>query len=234
MTPRDAVERAYRALMPDWHTFALFVAGSMALIASPGADFAFVLSRALAGGRRAGVAAALGIGTGLLVHTAVAAGGLVAVLRASPVAFQALRWAGAAYLVYLGARTLASRAAFESGRAGEAAATPARLGAVYRRGVLTNVLNPKVALTFGAFLPQFLPPTASGGASAAGVAGLGLAICAMAVAWFSVVGVASGALRRHVVGNRVVAGVARWGTGSLLIAFGVRLAWGRVGGGGGD
>ena len=210
--------------MPDWPTFALFAAGALALIASPGADFVFVLSRALSGGRRAGVAAALGIGTGLLAHTAVAAGGLVALLRSSPAAFDALRWAGAAYLVYLGARTLASRSMFD---AGSAAVEPERLGAVYRRGVLTNALNPKVALTFGAYLPQFLPPAtdAGGGASAGGVFALGLVICAMAVAWFSLVGVASGSLRRALVGSPVAAGIARWGTGGLLVAFGLRLAW---------
>jgi threonine/homoserine/homoserine lactone efflux protein len=140
---------------------ALFAAAVFVLNATPGVDFLLTVSRTLQGGVRAGVAAVLGINAGCVVHALAAAFGLAALLAVHPAAFQALQWAGAAYLAWLGLGMW--REAWRSS-GGASSASEAR-GAVaarsvwldFRAGLLTNVLNPKVALFFLAFLPQFVP-----------------------------------------------------------------------------
>ncbi|HNT39795.1 MAG TPA: LysE family translocator [Rubrivivax sp.] len=144
------------ALGIGWHELALFTAATFVLNATPGVDLLLTVSRTLQGGARAGVAAALGIAAGCAVHALGAAFGLASLLAVSPRAFTALQWAGAAYLLWL-ALGLA-RSAWRGGAAqGAPPATPPRAaGADFRRGLLTNVLNPKVAIFFLAFLPQFI------------------------------------------------------------------------------
>ncbi len=147
------------ALLPGTAEAAVFAAAVFVLNATPGVDFLLTVSRTLQGGVRAGVAAALGINAGCVVHALAAAFGLAALLALHPQAFQVIQWSGAAYLVWLGVGLL--RQALRSGGV-QAAAGP---GAVerqpwwtdFRAGLLTNVLNPKVALFFLAFLPQFVP-----------------------------------------------------------------------------
>ncbi len=138
---------------PDAAMFALAV---LVLNATPGVDFLLVVSRTLQGGARAGVAAALGINAGCVVHALAAAFGLAAVLALQPAAFQLIQWAGAAYLVWLGLGLL--HQAWRGAGLAAAAPMPARSWATdCRFGLLTNLLNPKVALFFLAFLPQFVP-----------------------------------------------------------------------------
>jgi len=145
-------------LLPGPAEAAVFAAAVFVLNATPGVDFLLTVSRTLAGGARAGVAAALGISTGCVVHALAAGFGLAALLAVHPQAFVALQWAGAAYLAWLGIGLL--RQALRTGDA-----PPAMLQqgpdrsrwADFRVGLLTNVLNPKVALFFLAFLPQFVP-----------------------------------------------------------------------------
>ncbi|MEP6690458.1 MAG: LysE family translocator [Gemmatimonadaceae bacterium] len=141
--------------MPTVHSLVLFMAAGLALNLTPGPDMLYVAARSTTEGRLAGVVSAIGIGAGTLVHIAALALGLSALLTAVPVAYQAVRFAGAAYLIYLGVRALL--------RPNAPAAAPnvqrASLGAVFRQGVVTNVLNPKVALFFLAFLPQFVDPS---------------------------------------------------------------------------
>lgn len=142
--------------MPGTHDLALFIVTALVLNATPGADMMYTVSRTLQFGWRGGIAAALGIGTGCAVHAVVAALGLAAVLAASPWAFDLIKWAGAAYLLWLGWGML--RAALrpaDSGRRPDDASRPAATR-IYMQGVLTNVLNPKVALFFLALLPQFI------------------------------------------------------------------------------
>jgi threonine/homoserine/homoserine lactone efflux protein len=115
----------------------------------------YILARSLGQGRQAGIVSSLGIGTGCLIHTFLAAFGISAVLRSSPLAFAAIRYAGAAYLVYLGVRLVFRRA---SGATTLEARPPAPTVVIFRQGVITNALNPKVALFFLAFLPQFVSP----------------------------------------------------------------------------
>jgi threonine/homoserine/homoserine lactone efflux protein len=135
----------------------VFVLASAALVAVPGPNHLYITTRSIGEGRRAGVASALGIETGTLVHVAAAAAGLSALIAASAVAFNAVRYAGAAYLVYLGIRTLLRK---DRDREAEPL-RPQPLGRVFAEGVLVNLLNPKVILFFLAFLPQFIDPQAA-------------------------------------------------------------------------
>ena len=147
--------------LPGAGELGLFALAVLLLNATPGVDLLLTLTRTLQGGARAGMAAALGISTGCVVHALAAAFGLAALLALHPQAFMVLQWAGAAYLVWLGAGLL--RQAWR-GRAADQApagiAAQVSFSADFRRGLLTNVLNPKVALFFLAFLPQFVPAQA--------------------------------------------------------------------------
>jgi threonine/homoserine/homoserine lactone efflux protein len=150
-------------LLPGPRELAVFVAAVFVLNATPGVDFLLTVSRTLQGGVRAGVAAALGVTAGCVVHALAAAAGLAALLALHPGAMALIQMAGAAYLAWLGAGML-WRAWRGNGASGEVPEAAARsFGADFRTGLLTNVLNPKVALFFLAFLPQFVP---AGSASA--------------------------------------------------------------------
>jgi threonine/homoserine/homoserine lactone efflux protein len=135
----------------------LFIVSGLLLNITPGPDTLYILGRTTAQGGRAGAVAALGIGAGLIVHTAAVAAGLSALLAASATAFTIFKWLGAAYLIYVGISLWFARAAIDP-------RTPmlqtAALRIVFLQGFLTNVLNPKVALFFLAFLPQFVDPGA--------------------------------------------------------------------------
>jgi len=137
--------------MPDTNDLLLFVGAGLLLNITPGPDVRYIVGRSLSQGRVAGVVSALGIAAGCLVHIAAAAFGLSALMLALPMAYDLVRYAGAAYLVWLGVRAL--RAA-PVGR-GVDAPPPVPLGRIFRQGMLTNLLNPKVAVFFLAFLPQF-------------------------------------------------------------------------------
>jgi threonine/homoserine/homoserine lactone efflux protein len=146
-------------LLPDVAGLAVFATAVFVLNATPGVDFLLTVSRTLQGGVQAGVAAVLGINVGCVVHALAAAFGLAALLTLHPAAFRGIQWAGAAYLVWLGWGMW--RSAWRPAAAGadtEAPVIASRpLWADFRAGLLTNVLNPKVALFFLAFLPQFVP-----------------------------------------------------------------------------
>ena len=139
--------------MPDLHTLVIFAAASAAFVAVPGPSVIYIVSRSLAEGRSAGIVSALGIQTGGLVHVLAAAIGVSAVLASSAVAFSVVKYAGAAYLIYLGIRKLIEG---DEGPA-EAGARGSRRR-LYTQGVIVNTLNPKTALFFLAFLPQFVDP----------------------------------------------------------------------------
>ena len=142
----------------------LFLLAGLLLNLTPGSDVLYITSSALRQGARAGVVASLGITTGCFVHVSAAALGVGALLAASATAFTVLKWVGAAYLCWTGVKLLLARAADGSGLGDGAAITrsqaAASLRAVYAGGFLTNALNPKVAIFFLAFLPQFIVPEA--------------------------------------------------------------------------
>jgi len=140
--------------MPDVSTFALFVAAALVMLVVPGPSVLYIVARSVEGGRKAGFVSVLGIQTGALVHIAFAALGLSAILASSAVAFSVVKWLGAAYLVWLGLRRI-----FGGEEEEVVAVEPARLSRVYVQGVVVNVLNPKTALFFLAFLPQFVDPS---------------------------------------------------------------------------
>jgi threonine/homoserine/homoserine lactone efflux protein len=148
---------AGQGLLPGPAEAAAFAAAVLVLNATPGVDFALTVGRTLQAGARAGMAAALGITAGCVVHALAAAFGLAALLAVHPAAFAALQWAGAAYLAWLGIQLL--RSAWRGGAVSTAPATaaPRTAWAEFRTGLATNVLNPKVALFFLAFLPPFVP-----------------------------------------------------------------------------
>jgi len=142
----------------------LFVAAGIVLNLTPGVDVLYILTQAVKGGGRAGVAAALGIVAGCFVHVAAAAMGLSALIAASGAAFGVLKWLGAAYLMWVGWQLLRSQGASLSGAVSASltrATAQKDLINIFARGFWTNVLNPKVALFFLAFLPQFIDPAAA-------------------------------------------------------------------------
>ena len=218
--------------MPDASHLLVFIAAGLLLNLTPGPDVMFIVANAVRAGARAGVAAALGISAGCLVHVAAAALGVSALLAASSTAFGVLKWLGAVYLVWVGVQMLRSAmdqdapvkiavGVYLAGAEGRFD-TESALAIVFRRGFLTNVLNPKGALFFLAFVPQFIAP---GTAHTGGVfLALGLLftfnsllVCigwALAAAWLAR---RAGALQRA---TRWLDGLA----GTLFIGFGIRLA----------
>lgn len=197
----------------------VFVATGLLLNITPGQDTVYILGRTLSQGRSAGLLSALGISAGCLVHTLLAAFGLSAILATSPAAFLVVKYAGAAYLVWLGVRM------FADARTPAAAAitfTPARSVAIFREGVLTNILNPKVALFFMAFLPQFVAPGADSRMLA--LVFLGLVFVVNGLAWCVVLVLGATALSARL---RVRPAAGAWlkrVSGIVFVGLGVRLA----------
>jgi len=209
--------------MPDTPQLLLFIGAGLLLNLTPGPDVLYIVSNALRSGKRAGVAAALGINAGCFVHIFAAAIGMGALLAASATAFTVLKWAGAAYLLWVGLRLLFARASAKASDLKDPARarTAGSLWSVFRGGFLTNVLNPKVAIFFLAFVPQFIAPDT--GHKALAFVALGtlfnlnsVAVNAgwtLAAAWMA----QRDAVQR---GMQVLDRVA----GAMFIAFGLRLA----------
>ena len=204
--------------MPDFDTLAVFIVATIALNLSPGPDMLYVISRSLEQGRRAGIVSALGIGAGTLVHTSVTAIGLSAILLSFPVAFEVIKFAGAAYLAFLGLRMLLSSRAGTSKKSPEPTGHR-HLGSVFRQGVITNVLNPKVALFFLAFLPQFVDY--SKGSVALQIILLGLIFDASGTSWNILIAVVAGHASELLKGRSSFSLVQRVLPGVILLALGV-------------
>jgi threonine/homoserine/homoserine lactone efflux protein len=201
------------------HDYGLFVATGVLLNLTPGQDTFYILGSSMAYGRRGGIASALGIGVGSIVHTLAAAFGLSAILATSSTAFTVVKLVGAAYLIYLGIRAMISRPHAVPTMSPSAAA---RTGLAFRRGVLTNVLNPKVALFFLALLPQFIDtdsPTKIGAFLA-----LGFTFVATGTAWCLFLAVAASRIRGFFIRRPgALAGLSR-ASGALFVFLGLRLA----------
>jgi RhtB (resistance to homoserine/threonine) family protein len=197
----------------------LFLLSGILLNITPGQDTLYIIGRAIAQGRRAGLLSVLGISTGLIVHTFAAAFGLSAILATSASAFMAIKLIGAAYLVYLGVRMWFDRPASHQD---SAALTPESPWAVYRAGVLTNVLNPKVALFFLAFLPQFIDPAADSKITA--FLFLGAVFTATGTMWCVILALAASAIRRRLQTSSGISGLIRRVTGAVFVGLGVKLA----------
>jgi threonine/homoserine/homoserine lactone efflux protein len=207
--------------MPDAPTFALFVAASLALTIVPGPAVLYIVARSVEGGRPAGLVSVLGIGVGGLVHVLFAAVGLSAILVSSAAAFMVVKWLGAAYLVYLGLQRILARD--EESTAVRVVREP--LSRVFSQGVVVNVLNPKTALFFLAFLPQFVDP--SRGVVAAQIALLGITFVVLALCTDGLYALLSGSaadwLRRRNENPRIRRG-QRYVSGGIYIALGAATA----------
>jgi threonine/homoserine/homoserine lactone efflux protein len=203
--------------MPTVTTFALFSAAALALIVVPGPAVTYVVTQSLDKGRSAGLVSALGIACGGLVHVAAAAVGLSALIASSAEAFTAVKLVGAAYLIVLGLLRLAGRG--ESDDEEPVTAGPRRL---FWQGALVNVLNPKTALFFLAFLPQFVDP--GRGPVALQAALLGTLFVVIATFSDSTYAVVAAALAGRVRGSRRARQVRRYVSGSIFVALGVTAA----------
>ncbi len=198
-------------------SFALFLTAALALNLAPGPDMLYVSTRSLTQGRRAGIISAFGIAAGSVVHTVLIASGLAALLHAVPIAYDIVRYAGAAYLIWLGIQALRS----DGTNALSLSLLPANEWAIFRQGMITNLLNPKVALFFLAFLPQFTDPTR--GSVAWQIVLLGCLFNISGTIVNVAVACLASSARRWLQGGRVDRAF-RWLTGSVFIALGVRLA----------
>ncbi len=196
----------------------LLVAGL--LVVTPGPDMALVTRNALMRGRRAALLTGLGIETGLLVWTAASAVGLAAILQTSSMVFTAVKLLGAAYLVYLGVRTLLS---LRHGATAADTAHPlggAREGSPFQQGLLSNILNPKIAVFFTSFIPQFVSPGPSATLDAVLLALMFVGIGCVWIAALALLTSSAGDVLRQSGIKRALDAL----TGTILVGFGVRLA----------
>ena len=204
--------------MPDTSTLLLFAAAALALIVVPGPAVLYIVAQSIDRGRLAGIVSALGVAVGGLVHVTAAAIGLSSLLVSSATAFNVVKYAGAAYLIGLGLWTLAHRVEDAS------AAIPKerKLSRRFWQGVVVNVLNPKTALFFFAFLPQFVDPDKGSAALQIGV--LGLVFVVLAVLSDSLWALAAGTASERLRGSRRFLSVQRYVSGSVFVGLGALTA----------
>jgi threonine/homoserine/homoserine lactone efflux protein len=202
------------------HDLPLFMLAALIVNLTPGPDMLFVVGSSAAHGRRAGVMASLGIGAGCVLHMVLATVGLSALLATSALAFEIVKWVGAAYLVWVGIGML------RGGRRG-AEAVPLQVppSKVFWQGAVTNALNPKVALFFLAFLPQFITPGESGQAAAFLLLGALFNIGGTAVN--VVVALLASSVRDRLAGSAAGGRFGAWlqrAAGALFVGLGLKLA----------
>ena len=206
--------------MPASSSIALFCLASIALAVVPGPAVTYIVTQSIDKGRRAGLVSALGVASGGLVHVAAATVGLSALIASSATAFTTVKLVGAVYLIVIGVRRILSR---EEDTEVQVAPTPHRR--LYAQGVVVNVLNPKTALFFVAFLPQFVD--ASRGSVTAQVAFLGVLFALIALTsdalYALLADLLAGKLRRTGTGAKL----RRWVSGGIFIALGVTAATAR-------
>ncbi len=206
--------------MPDPSTLGLFAIAALALLVIPGPSVLYIVTRSVEQGRRAGLVSVLGIHTGTFVHIAAAATGLSALLLASATLFDIVKLAGAGYLVFLGITRLRTRAV-----PAERTVEPASLRSIYGQGFVVNVLNPKTALFFVAFFPQFI--SSGHGPVAVQVLVLGLVFVALGLASDGTYALVSGTLATRWRDRARRRGPRRQWSGLVLIALGVVAATAR-------
>ena len=201
------------------HDFGLFLVAGILLNLTPGPDTAYILGRSIAQGREAGVASALGICVGSIFHTCAAALGLSAILATSALAFGAIKLLGGAYLIFLGITMLFDRRKHLSLPSNFHRRTTT---AAFRQGILTNVLNPKVALFFLAFLPQFIDPASNIKVLAFLI--LGFTFVTTGTIWCLVLAWFASAFSERLRTNETVAQWLNRTAGALFVFLGLRLA----------
>jgi threonine/homoserine/homoserine lactone efflux protein len=204
--------------VPSLSTYAVFLATGMALLAIPGPAVLYVVTRSIEMGRRGGLASVAGITTATVTHVALATAGLSSLVLASTVAFDAVKYVGAAYLLFLGARRLLGRGLDQP----EADVAPRTRRRAYAQGVVVNLTNPKTIVFVFAFLPQFVDPHARHVWLQVLVLGLSFALlgCLSDSVWALAAGTVADRLR----GTRRIARVQRWLGGGTLVGLGVLAA----------
>ena len=206
-------------MLPSHSSLVLFVSAAVVLLAIPGPAVLYILGRSIGHGRSAGLVSALGIGVGTLVHVAAAAVGLSALLVSSATAFSVVKYVGAGYLIYLGVQKLRQEDSFEA--SSEAART--KLSRVFGQGIVVNILNPKTALFFFAFLPQFVDPAR--GRVPVQILSLGVLFAVMGVLSDSVWALSSGTVAHWLRRDRRWMRTQRYVSGGMLISLGMATAF---------
>lgn len=201
--------------MFDAASLALFITATLALLLAPGPAVLYIVARSLEQGRMAGIISTLGIALGSLVHVIFAAFGLSALLMKSVLAFSIVKYLGAAYLIYLGIRTLSKKAEATSVNSLKTMSYTA----MFSQGILVNVLNPKTALFFLAFLPQFVHPES--GSATLQIFILGMIFVGMAILSDSMYAFIAGSARQLLSANIRVAKLQKYLAGSIYIALGI-------------
>lgn len=205
--------------MIDSTSLTIFITAALILLLTPGPAVLFIVARSLEQGRLAGVVSALGVGAAALIHVLVAALGLSALLMQSAVAFGVVKYLGAAYLVYLGIRTLRSKS--DTSQIQTVGKSP--LSRIFVQGFIVNLLNPKTALFFFAFLPQFVDPAR--GAVTPQVIFLGMTFVVMAITSDSMYALVAGSARQVIVGNQRLGKVQKNFAGVVYIGLGITTAF---------
>ena len=201
------------------HDFALFISAGILLNLTPGPDTVYILGRSIAQGREAGVASAFGISVGSIFHTCAAALGLSAILATSALAFGTIKLLGGAYLIFLGIKMILDRRKQLSLPSSFRRRTTI---AAFRQGILTNILNPKVALFFLAFLPQFIDPASS--AKVPAFILLGLTFVTTGTIWCLILAWFASAFSERLRANETISQWLNRTAGALFIFLGIRLA----------
>lgn len=208
-------------MFPSHSSLLFFISAAVVLLAIPGPAVLYIVGRSVGQGRNAGLVSALGIGVGTLIHTAAAAVGLSALLVSSATAFSVVKYLGAAYLVFLGIQRIRNK---ESLAAVSNVAVPrATLGRVFGQGIFVNVLNPKTALFFFAFLPQFIDP--SRGHIAVQILSLGILFAWMGTTSDSIWAFFSSSVAGWLRGNPRWMRNERYVSGGILISLGLATAF---------
>jgi threonine/homoserine/homoserine lactone efflux protein len=204
--------------MTDTTALAVFMIAALTLNVTPGPNMLYVTTRSLGQGRKAGVVSAIGIGVGNLVHTLAAALGLSALLMSSAIAYSVVKYVGAAYLIYLGVRMILRNEHNSS----LTTLTDASLRRIFSQAIATSVLNPKVALFFIAFLPQFANP--SQGSVALQIAVLGALFSTTGTIVNTTVALLSGSFGDWLQTRPRFSQFQQWFTGSVFVALGTSIA----------
>jgi len=208
-------------MLPARSQLLFFVSAALVLLAIPGPAVLYIVGRSIGHSRNAGFVSALGIGVGTLVHTVAAAVGLSALLMSSATAFSAVKYLGAAYLVFLGVQRLRSHESLAA--ASDAAGTRDSLRRVFGQGIVVNILNPKTALFFFAFVPQFIDPSRSHVATQ--IASLGVLFACMGTTSDSIWAFFSSSVAGWLRSNPRWTRSERYVSGGILISLGLATAF---------
>ena len=207
--------------MPDPTLWGLFALASVVLLITPGPAVLYIVARSVAQGRRAGLVSVLGIHLGTIFHILAASAGLSALVMSSAVAFAAVKYVGAGYLIWIGIQTLLAK---DPAEAGPATPVPS-LRRVFRDGFVVNLFNPKTAIFFLAFLPQFIDPTTH--TKTLAFLALGATFIASGLAWCLVLAFAAARLQAFFLRNPNARAMIDRVVGLLFVGLGLRLAWSR-------